>query len=177
MYERFCPYLSVGISVKDKALRVLAGESKWEDFSGLLNSPGWALVVEIPKLSAIQRFCILALAQGVSSPEELEVEAGLHGGKGLTPGVKAFWRTVAQRLASVEPYRAMYRATLDSEFKKNEALGFAHQAASYLPHASEVDRAYYSIGKLPLNHLKLRARMNMLQTFFRELLRFMRNDV
>ncbi len=112
-----------------------------------MDSPGWDFLKTIKKISPKQRYCILALANNATTHKELENQAGMFGAPGLTKEVKLFWRNMAYKIITEQPYRSTYLEELDSQYKKNENTGKL----------------------LQLSHLKFRARSRSLAEFLRDL--------
>ena len=153
-----------GSNILNKALRILNKQSSWEDFSELVDSPGWDFINK-QKLSPIQKFCSLALAHNAATPEDLIEQAGLFGAAGLCPCVKIFWRNVAHKVAYTGKYNPIFKERLDSEYKRNESRQNSNEGI-----VSSTE------GKLPLSQLKLRARAYTLSVFLRDLTEAIRND-
>jgi hypothetical protein len=156
--------------LKEKVLRYLGDSSSFVDFQELVDSPGWEYInsFDIPTLD---KFICLALSQAASSSQELKREAGLIGSKGRLPVLKTYWRKFAKtRLMKIPKYKAKYKEQLDDEWKINEALGYRELAEKCLAHVSEQDaRAFYSKGKISIEHLRLRSRLTVLGLFMNDL--------
>ena len=155
--------------MKEKVLRYLGKQSSFEDFKELVGSPGWNYIrtFDIPTLD---KFICLALAQAASSSQELKREAGLLGPKGRSLVLKRYWRQFAKRhLTRIPEYKADYKEQLDYEYGVNESLGHRELAKKCLANVSEADKDTYSIGKISIEHLKVRSRLTVLGSFFDDL--------
>lgn len=159
-----------------KALRILTGISDREDFSLLIDSPGWEFISSIPSLSQQERYLALSFAQSASDFDVLRMTAGLSKGKCRhVREVKAFWRRVANKVIRHPVYKAMYKTRLDLEFKRNEQGAFADLASKCWGSASKRDLHLYAKGKLPLDHLRVRAKLYTLEEFLGDLFKHTRD--
>lgn len=159
-----------------RALNTLTGVSSREDFSSLIDSPGWEFISSVPSLSQTERFLALAFCQATPDLRALFCTAGLVKDN-TTPvrEVKAFWRRVANKVIRYPLYKSVYRRKLDTEFKANKQGDFVDLAASCLGSASKSDYHHYEMGQLPLEQLRVRAKLYTLSVFLGDLFKCVRD--
>ena len=153
--------------LKEKVLRLLTEESCYEDFSELIDGPGWRFIDSM-NLPLLDKFICLSLVLSASSIEELYEEAGLRKSVNRCGTLKRYWRRISKRLSKTSTYKADYTLQLDKEWKINESFGYSTLAKQCLS-IHDTEQEAHNKGKLSVEHLKLRARLFVLRLFLNDL--------
>jgi hypothetical protein len=153
-----------------QVLSVLQGE--YVDLSSLKNHRGWAYLFPLGKLTDAQKMIILAILNEGSNVEDFMSSAGI-GSPAKVREVKDFWGRIAHKIISIPRFRESYRSALDSLYKANERGDLSGDAEHCLRRGIRAnDEEVYRSGKLPIKHLRLKAKIKTMQLFMEELYSF-----